>query len=192
MIQENINNPAKLEQKRFLTLIRFWHDGHPRADQVKHCANVMRLLEQALDMEPISPATRRAMLLAALGHDLYEDSDIEPSQVSTEYGSDVERLIEAMTERCGMDEYIERMASGPEEARLIKLADLIDNYSNLVDGGLLQSDPRHWIEIVRRQMEPMFDRTTPLPFRQFPIAGGLLRERLDKERARFWIEAGHE
>lgn len=190
-LQQRVS-PAKLEQARFLGLVRFWHEGHTRADQVKHCTNVMRLLEQALDMEPVSPTTRQAMLLAALGHDLYEDSGIEPGQVAAEYGSDVDRLIEAMTERCGVDEYIERMASGPEEARLIKLCDGIDNYSNLVDGGLLQSDPDYWIGIVRRQMEPMFDRITPLPFQQFPIAGGLLRERLEKERARFWIEAGHE
>lgn len=184
MTRENIN--------KFLGLIKFWHEGHARADQVKHCTNVMRLLEQVLGLEPVAPAARQAMLLAALGHDLYEDSGIKPSQVAAEYGSDVDQLIEALTERCGVDEYIERMASGPEEARLIKLADLIDNYRNLVDSGLLQSDPDRWIGIVRRQMEPMFDRIAPLPFQQFPIAGRLLREHLEKERARFWIGAGHE
>lgn len=176
------------EKQRFLSLIRHWHAGHHRADQVEHCINVMQWLEQALDQEPGPIRGRRAMILAALGHDLYEDSRIDPVQVVTEYGVEVDQLIEGMTERSGVSEYVERVASGSEEARLIKLCDGIDNYGGLVKIGLVRADPVRWVDVVRKQMEPMFSRIASVPFRQYTVAGGWLSQQLTMERERFWAE----
>ena len=153
---------------------------------VDHCINVMRLLDTALTKEPVTVAGRREMLLAALGHDLYEDSAIPSADVAAEYGSEVDWLIAAVTERAGVVEFVERVASGPEEVRLIKLADGIDNYGSLVEDGLLRYDPAMWVETVRRQMEPMFSRIEGIPFVKYPVAGKWLGEALTARREAFW------
>jgi hypothetical protein len=174
------------DREQFLDLIRHWHKGHPRSDQVPHCVNVARWLERALDMEPQPVAGRREMILAALGHDLYEDSAIRPADVAAKYGREVDRLIEGVTERAGVTEFVGRVASGPEGARLIKLCDGIDNYGGLVENGLLRADPAKWVEIVRRQMEPMFSRIESVPFHEYPVAGKWLCQELLKRRGEFW------
>lgn len=174
------------DRKQFLDLIRQWHKGHPRPDQVDHCVNVMRWLERALDMEPQPVAERREMTLAALGHDLYEDSKISPTDVEATYGKEVDRLIEGVTERAGVAEFVARVESGPEEARLIKLCDGIDNYGGLVENGLLRANPAKWVEIVRRQMEPMFSGIERVPFQKYPFAGKWLSQELIKRREAFW------
>lgn len=181
---------ADAEVARFLALVRHWHAGHPRPDQVEHCQRVRGWLERALDREPEPVAARRDMGLAALGHDLYEDSALERAHVVAEYGATVDRLIEAVTERDGVAEFVERVACGPEEARLIKLADGIDNYDGLVRTGLLRADPAKWVEVVRKQTEPMFGRIVGLSFPQHPAAGAWLAEQLDRHRERFWAELG--
>jgi hypothetical protein len=180
----------KAHRERFLELIEKWHAGHPRPDQVPHCVNVSRLLEEALDREPAPVALRREMILAALGHDLYEDTKIKRADVLADYGSDVDRLIEAVTERSSVAEFVERVASGPEEPRLIKLADGIDNYGGHIGKGLLRVDPATWVEIVRKKMEPMFSRIAGVPFRQYTAAGSSLARQLEAEREAFWREVG--
>jgi hypothetical protein len=130
------------------------------------------------------------MILAALGHDLYEDSGIDRAQVATDFGSDVDLLIEAVTERHGVAEFVERVVSGPEEARLIKLCDGVDNYGSLVQNGLVREDPATWIEVVRRQMEPMFSRLSGVRFDNYPAAANWLWRQLDERREGFWAEVG--
>jgi hypothetical protein len=174
------------DRVRFLTLVRQWHAGHPRGDQVDHCVNVMHWLERALDLEPAPLAARRDMVPAALGHDLYEDSAILPADIITGFGRRVDCLILGLTEGESVASYVERVAVGPEEVRLIKLCDGIDNYGGLVETGLLRMDPAKWVDIVRRQMEPMFTRLASLPFRKYPSAGELLSEELAKRREQFW------
>ena len=128
MIQLDFDRP------RFLALIQQWHKDHPRVDQIEHCTNVAHLLEQALDLEPIPLDGRRDMVLAALGHDLYEDSAVPPSDVVREFGREVDQLIRELTDgQHGVGAYVERVASGSEEARLIKLCDGVDNYGGLVE-----------------------------------------------------------
>ena len=175
------------DRERFLALIRHWHAEHPRRDQVEHCINVASLLERALDLEATPIPARRDMTLAALGHDLYEDSKIPREQVAADYGKAVDHLIRALTEeQDGVGPYVERMASAPEEARLIKFCDGIDNYCGLVEKKLLDSDPAYWVRKVRQHMEPMFSRLKSVPFRQYPAAGAWLGQMLKDKREGFW------
>lgn len=176
------------DRERFLALVREWHAGHPRADQVQHCANVANQLERALDLEPAPVAARRDMILAALGHDLYEDSHVPPASVM-EFGEEVHGLIQHLTEgTAGVAAYVERMASAPEEARLIKFCDGIDNYSGLVENKLIESDPAKWVKVVREHMEPMFNRISSIPFHKYAAAGAWLSSLLAERRERFWKE----
>ena len=102
-----------------MAIVRKWHAGHERPDQVEHCENVAALLDQALDLDSPAVAARRDMILAALGHDLYEDSKIPQAEI-LKFGKEVDQLIRALTEEIdGVGPYVERVASGPEEARLI-------------------------------------------------------------------------
>lgn len=190
MDASRLSQIAEEDRQRFLTLIRHWHEGHPRKDQVEHCVNVSRYLGQALDQETGQVQGRRAMILAALGHDLYEDSKIDPAQVAAEYGPETDKLIEGMTERNGVTEYVERVAAGPEEVRLIKLCDLIDNYDGILRNRLLWEDPTKWVEVVRKHMEPMFNRLAAIPFHHYAAAGRWLGEELNTKRERFRAEVG--
>jgi hypothetical protein len=175
------------DRDRFLDLIRRWHAGHLRGDQVDHCVNVMRWLDRALDLEPAPIAGRREMVLAALGHDLYEDSAIPPKDIVAGYGEEVDRLIRGLTEQGGdIRGYVERVASGPEEVRLIKLCDGIDNYGGLVEKGFVQSKPAWAVNAVRKHMEPMFSRLEGIPFRKFSVAGPWLNQILADKREQFW------
>ena len=126
------------------------------------------------------------MVLAALGHDLYEDSPIPPADIVADYGPEVDRLIQWLTEKGGVPAYVEQMASAPEEARPIKLCDGIDNYGGLVENGLVRADLAKWAQVVRHHMEPMFSRLQAIPFRQYPEAGRWLNQELAVRRERFW------
>lgn len=174
------------DRDRFLAIVRRWHAGHERVDQVEHCENVANLLNRALDLEPGPVAARREMILAALGHDLYEDSEIPPSDVIA-FGADVDQLIRVVTEeKDGVGPYVERVAVGPEEARLIKLCDGADNYGGLVEKNLVSAEPAKWVRVVRKHMEPMFSRLASIPFARYPVAGAWLSQLLAEKRERFW------
>jgi hypothetical protein len=183
-------NPLEDDTQRFLALVEKLHEGHERLDQVEHCKNVKNWLQRALEQETVSGPTRKNMLLAALGHDLYEDVKPTPASVVAGYGSDaeVDRLIWFLTERPEDDvaAYVEQVAGGPEEARLIKLCDGIDNYDGLVAKSKVQTDPAGWAQKVRKRMEPMFTRLESIPFRKYPKAGAWLSTELAARRQAFW------
>ena len=103
--------------------------GHPRRDQVDHCIRVKKKVEDALALEGNEVAAHRDILQAALGHDLYEDTSIHRQVVVDRFGSAVDALIRCLTEGTSVPAYVEQVAKGPEEARLIKYGDLADNYS---------------------------------------------------------------
>jgi hypothetical protein len=111
---------------------------------------------------------------------------VPPAEIESDYGAEVSQLIEGVTERAGVSELVERVAAGPEEARLIKLCDGIDNYTGLVDNGLLRTEPVRWLDTVRRQMEPMFSRIDGIAFTKYPAAGAWLSQELKDCRERFW------
>jgi len=175
------------ERDGFMAVVRKWHEGHERPNQVEHCENVANLLDKALNLDSPSVAARRDMILAALGHDLYEDSKIPQAEI-LKFGKEVDQLIRALTEeKDGVGPYVERVASGPEEARLIKLCDGADNYGGLVQSKLVHKNPAKWVKVVRTHMEPMFNRLEAIQFQIFP-AGAWLSRVLTEKREQFWAE----
>jgi hypothetical protein len=174
------------DRDSFMVVVRKWHQGHERPDQVDHCENVASLLDQALNLDQPAVTARRDMILAALGHDLYEDSKIPQAEI-LRFGKEVDQLIRVLTEeKDGVGPYVERVAAGPEEARLIKLCDGADNYRGLVQKGLVNADPSKWVRIVRLHMEPMFSRIDVIPFQKYPNAGAWLKQVLADKREHFW------
>jgi hypothetical protein len=88
----------------FLSLIRKEFAAHPRRgnSEVDHSIAVMRMTDLALDLESVDPSERRLMLLGALGHDLYEDTDIDlevPFQKHGEAGEWLRGVLRRKRER---------------------------------------------------------------------------------------------
>lgn len=130
------------------------------------------------------------MILAALGHDLCEDSAIRQLDVVAELGAGVDRRIRGMTEdEDGVAAYVERVATGPEDTRPITLCVGIDKYGGLVANGLVQEHPLRWITVVRRQMEPTFSSAAGIPLRQYLAAGRFLSEKAAQKREHYWALA---
>lgn len=99
-----------------------------------HVLSVSQILERALAEEVVPNDVREDMLLAALGHDLYEDTAIDPDDIRLRFGERVAHWIEAMTNRQGdssRDAYVQQMTMAEEEVRLIKLADLAENTASV-------------------------------------------------------------
>ena len=180
------------ERQRFVALVRRWHAGHPRRgnSQIDHCLSVARWLEAALDRDACPPSRRHVLALAALGHDLYEDTALSPADLAADFGPDVDAPIRELTESDGVARYVEQLVSGSEEARLIKFCDGVDNCGSLVENGLARSDPDWASGVVCRHLEPMFERLMAIPFRRYPRAGDWLQRALAHRRARFWETVG--
>ncbi|MHC5004172.1 MAG: HD domain-containing protein [Planctomycetota bacterium] len=83
--------------------------------------------------------TDPAILAAALLHDTIEDTPADYDDIAETFGADVADLVACLTKDHRRTEperepaYDDQLASGPWQARLIKLADVYDNLSDAVD-----------------------------------------------------------
>jgi (p)ppGpp synthase/HD superfamily hydrolase len=120
---------------RMLALARHYHRHQTRDGGTvpywTHCDRVAELLRFLLERyEEGPPGERKTVALAALGHDLYEDTAIPRHQIIDEFGAAVDQLIEQVTNRFPaepIDKYVQHLTAASEGARVIKLADLCDN-----------------------------------------------------------------
>lgn len=66
--------------------------------------------------------------IAAVLHDVVEDTEVTLSEVEAEFGADVAAAVDALTKRDGEEyqAYLERVGANPI-ARRVKMADLTDN-----------------------------------------------------------------
>ena len=112
MIEDAITFAAQAHQGQLDKL------GEP---YIFHPVRVMMLVKQEGGSE--------AELVAAILHDVIEDTDTTLEEVETLFSAEVAALVDAISRRPGEDyiEYVERcVASGPSAIRL-KRADLSDN-----------------------------------------------------------------
>jgi (p)ppGpp synthase/HD superfamily hydrolase len=99
----------------------------------QHCESVAEILEWGMAANPAEfpdPELRTTMRLAALGHDLYEDTQVGPDEVRAAFGPLTDQLIGELSNEVSDEDrgdYIAKLSSISEEARLIKLADSIEN-----------------------------------------------------------------
>lgn len=90
----------------------------------------------ALTVACVFGCTDEATLAAALLHDVIEDCGADYDEVAEAYGTDVADIVVALTKDMRLPEserepaYDAQLAAGPWQARLIKLADVYDNYSD--------------------------------------------------------------
>lgn len=155
----------------------------------QHPDRVSRILESALASSGEgTPEERRRIALAALGHDLAEDTAIETGELTRLFGEEGARFIGGMTRAPGAREaeYVAQVCLAGEEVRLTKLADLVDNclsVSYCLDGEAIGWVSRVYLPIVRAMLGPL-QRTR---FRRFPRTARALLDRA-REAHRLVVE----
>lgn len=122
-----------------LLFVKEKHEGQMRAGDVPtwhHLARVSHLLEILLNKNNEGSDDEKLVIpLAALGHDIIEDTDVtdaEVKEIFTERGFD---LVFGMTNELGDDDvrpYVKKVIAAEEAVRLIKLSDLFDNITNVM------------------------------------------------------------
>ena len=118
-----------------------WHNGQDRKysqiPYIVHPLRVMRIVRSVTDDEN--------MLVAAVLHDVVEDTPIEIETIANLYGARVAELVDWLTDVSSPEDGnrqvrkqldLEHTANAPADAQTIKLADLIDNTRSIT-----QSDP---------------------------------------------------
>lgn len=79
----------------------------------------------------------QTVLLAALLHDLIEDTTTDYEDIADRFGESVAAAVVALTKNMALpeaareQEYDARLATGPWEAIVVKLADVYDNFCDL-------------------------------------------------------------
>ncbi len=142
-----------------------------KVPQWQHAVNVSRNLEAAFSYDTAMDQTARDDLLcAAIGHDLYEDTDVTRPEIQGQFGRSVDVHIHRMTNQHGdaqVDLYVQNLAVGEEETKMIKLADLLDNYRSIAHA----SEPaRDYLihKYVLPVMDPMYLRLCEQDFERYP------------------------
>lgn len=144
-----------------------------------HAKRVRTILMSALELsgEMKSKAARVVIECAALGHDLLEDSPVKSREIESKFSPGVLAYIQELTNTEGdshTNGYVRQMVAAPEEARLIKYADLCDNifhasYSARALG--LKWMKEYFLPIV----DPMRKALDTVPFKKYKKTGEILK-----------------
>lgn len=132
------------------------HAGHTRADgvtpYVSHVARVTLVLRHEFGCKDA------AAIAAALLHDTIEDTPTDYDDISENFGEDVAKIVAALTKSMILPEpereadYDARLAAADWRARLIKLADVYDNLSDMLQTGEKRKSLAKMIAKARRAM----------------------------------------
>lgn len=112
------------------------HDGQIRKDGLTPYAS--HTTRVALTIACLFNVTDEATLTAALLHDAIEDTPYDYDDVEESFGREIADIVAALTKdmRLPADDrepaYDAQLAAGPWQGRLIKLADVYDNYCDAV------------------------------------------------------------
>lgn len=126
-----------------LDLIRSAHSGQTRnAGRIPywyHCANVAQILKTAIGQakELTDKGLLSDMTIAALGHDLLEDTKVTIEELRQKFDDNVTDMIDALTNYQGdadTSEYLQKIATATDEVKIIKYCDLIDNTLSVAYG----------------------------------------------------------
>ena len=123
--------------QKLLKVVRERHAGQIRSAQSPawhHVARVAEVLKLALTLGREADAPKIDFLVSSsLGHDLLEDTKTSKDDIVRLFGPAAWELIFGMTNEWGdasPEPYVKKVAASSEEVRLIKLADIYDNYSH--------------------------------------------------------------
>ena len=134
------------------------HRNQNRKDKITpYVSHVFRV---AMTVRDVFGCSDPAIIAAALLHDTIEDTTTDYDELEEQFGSDIAGLVAAMTKNMALPEkqreaeYDARLAAADWRARLVKLADVYDNYcdwSSTIDLRLeeMRDKCRRAIELAR-------------------------------------------
>ena len=134
---------------------------------IEHPARVAGVLWYELGVRDVD------LLIAALNHDTIEDSDdVDRALVASAFGERVARLVCDVTKapvgpegREARDrEYLNHLRELPEDSRLLKLADRIDNLRSIPNSND-DDKKRRYLEVSRAEFLPLAAATDPVAHR---------------------------
>lgn len=121
---------AKEDLKRVLEAFEFakkWHKGQKRDEGVPYIIHPVRvaniLMKERNYYDP-------DVIIAALLHDVVEDSPVKAAEIGQKFGPEVKRLVSGMTRvKTRETKYIKfkKTMSSDYRVRMIKCADVLDN-----------------------------------------------------------------
>lgn len=180
---------ASAKRAAMLKLIEERHahqtrNGRAKTPYAEHCVGAAKVLEEALAMEHGKDAIIvEQLLLATLGHDLYEDGKptVSRDSIAADYGEEVAALIEEVTNRkddLDREDYLAHLRTAPEKAMLIKYADQIDNVES-VAAHFDHFEPVE-VALIIRMLTENFAVLNAYKFgNEWALAANSLRDRLD-------------
>lgn len=126
-----------LEKEKLLKIAKKYHAHQTRTAGKTpywfHILSVAQIVQNAFnetqELKADDPILRD-ILLAALGHDLYEDTKINRKYIQENCGKYVDELIWFLTNEVSdydRSAYVKKITQAPDEAKIIKLADLTEN-----------------------------------------------------------------
>ena len=126
-------NSQKYEKMR--AVVERYHKGQYRNKDKNspyrfHCEAVALLIKEVLVQTGEYDDNADDIVLAALGHDLYEDTSVDREFIRQEFGNHVDELIFQLTNEEDdehRDKYMQKIHLASDEVILIKLADMIEN-----------------------------------------------------------------
>ncbi len=118
-------SPLELKAKSFAEK---YHASQFRKDgitpYITHPATVVGLLKRmGINDENI--------LAAAWLHDVIEDCGVSIEKLNKEFNPEVSRIVSQLTRDCSREKYLERIKNADYSVKIIKIADVVHNCSNL-------------------------------------------------------------
>lgn len=184
---ESSELPGEERRRLMLETVQKYHDGQYRSNKGipywHHCRGVSEILENVFGEtgEIDDENLKDDIVIASMGHDLLEDTIIEPDEIEEKFGGRVKGFVEYMTNYRGdsdRGEYVEKIRHAPEEVKLIKLADMAENCSSVADSAKELGD--RWITgfflPIIEEMKPVIRSED---FRKYPKTASRLVQRVE-------------
>lgn len=131
----------EVRRRRMRALTRLAHAGQTRnggrVPYWVHTDGVAELCRHVVGLSDEVGEAAGDLVLAAHGHDLFEDTWVTPELIRREFGDRVARWIGDLTNERGDHDraaYLRHLATAGEEVRLVKCADLVDNMLSVAYG----------------------------------------------------------
>ncbi len=149
----------------------YWH----------HLYTVATILKTALDeTKEMDDETKKALIIAAFGHDSLEDTTATAEEVEKKFGLLVLEFINGLTNKVGdydTRNYEEQVINAREEIRLLKMCDSIDNYHRVAYR--VTDNGAEWLEEkVLPIMENMYKKILETNFVKYPKTAERLKMQL--------------
>ena len=110
------------------------HDGQTRRDGHPYIIHPLRVAESTRSIGGIDDMD---VVLAALMHDLIEDTDCEWASIAMHFGDRVADLVAVLSgdmrlpKKQRRQEVLDRIRTAPDEAKAVRLADRLDNLTDM-------------------------------------------------------------